>query len=129
MAKPRRTEEGFVGYLDTPKNLRLLVQLAWSRKKGTWPVAPAASVGDVMIFYYTKPLSAFVAHAEVLGCSSELWKGRPTVKIGSVQMLRRPVPLKLATARTGLAWLKAPAGFGRRRQPGVGRIIALGNSA
>jgi hypothetical protein len=89
-----------------------------------WTMPASAAPGDRCLYYYKSPLSSFVATATVVDPpqleTRGYWKDHYTARIGSVQLLPRPVPLsEVQAAFPEWGWARAP-----RRSAGVPEFMA-----
>jgi hypothetical protein len=104
---------GFICFGSTKEHLSGLICMAAEQKTGTWTVAESAQPGDLVVFYFTKPVAAFLACGRVIH-RSQMTYGRnhkPMAEVGMIRMFPEPVTLQRAKDRLALGWLRTPQGF------------------
>lgn len=119
---------GFVSFGSTQGHLSGLICLSAEQDTGNWTVAQGAQAGDLVVFYFTKPVAAFLACGRVIR-RSDLTYGKdrkPTAEVGMIRLFPEPVTLQRAKDRLALRWLKAPQGFGMGRKENVILLLSLG---
>ena len=107
-----------------------LIRASADQRSTPWTVAEGAQEGDLVIFYFTIPVAAFLACGRVIRRSDKTWgkDKKPMAEVGMIRLFPEPVMLKRARERLGLAWLKTPQGFAKRRQENVALLLALGGA-
>jgi hypothetical protein len=121
---------GFVSFGSTQAHLEELIRVSADQSTATWTAAEGANDGDLVVFYFTIPVGAFLAYGRILRRSQETWGAdkKPMAEVGMIRLLPEPVTLKRAKERLQLPWLKAPQGFAKRRQENVALLLALGGA-
>jgi hypothetical protein len=123
---PNGGGSGFVSYGATAGHLSQVVCAAADQRSQTSVVAKGAMDGDLVVFYFTRPVEAFLGYGRVVRWWQEKWNERPLAEIGMIRLFPVPVSLKRAKERLALPWLKVAQGFGRRRQENVAMLLSLG---
>jgi hypothetical protein len=121
---------GFVSFGSTQDHLADLIRASAEQRNTTWTVAEGAQDGDLVVFYFTIPVAAFLACGRVIRRSKETWgrDKKPMADVGMIRLFPEPVTLRRAKERLALPWLRTPQGFGTRRQENVALLLALGGA-
>jgi hypothetical protein len=119
---------GFISFGSKPEHLTALIKASAEQDIVTWTVAEDAEPGDLVVFYFTIPVAAFLACGRVIRRSSETWKKKPMAEIGMIRLFPEPVTLSRARERLAFPWLKTPQGFATRRQEDVALLLILGGA-
>ena len=119
---------GYVSFGSTQEHLSELIRASAEQSTTTWTVAEEAQEGDLVVFYFTIPISAFLACGRVLRRSEDTWgeDDKPMAEVGILRLFPEPVTLQRAKKRLGLRWLRAPQGFAKKRHENVALLLALG---
>jgi hypothetical protein len=122
---------GFVTFGSTQEDLAELIRTSADQLSTTWTLSEEAQDGDLVVFYFTVPVTAFLACGRVIRRSKEKWGDhkKPMAEIGMIRLLPEPVTLRRAKERLGLPWLKTPQGFAKRRHENVALLAVLGGAS
>jgi hypothetical protein len=123
---PSGCGSGFVSCGSTAGHLSQMICAATGQRSETCSVAEGASDGDLVVFYFAKPVEAFLGYGRVIRWWQARWNEKPLAEVGMIRLFPLPVTLKRAKERLGLPWLRAAQGFTRRRQENVAMLLALG---
>ena len=63
---------GSVSFGSTQEHLAELIRASANQGSATWTVAEGAQDGDLVVFYFTIPVAAFLAHGRVIRRSDRL---------------------------------------------------------
>jgi hypothetical protein len=119
---------GFVCFGSTDENLSALIGAASRQENVTWTVAIGAEPGDLVVFYFTEPVGAFLACGRVIRRSEDSFGDdeKPMAEVGRIRLMPEPVTLRRARSALAHPWLKTPSGFGKGRKDGVALLALLG---
>lgn len=119
---------GFVSFGSTPDHLSGLICHSAEQDTAVWTVAKGAQPGDLVVFYFTKPVAAFLACGRVIRPSRETYgeDRKPMAEVGKIRLFPEPVTLQRARKRLALRWLQTPQGFAQGRKDDVAILLSLG---
>lgn len=119
---------GFVSFGSTPDHLSGLICHSAQQETTVWTVAEVAQPGDLVVFYFTKRVGAFLACGRVIRRSKETYSEdrKPMAEVGKIRLFPEPVTLQRARERLALRWLQTPQGFALGRKEDVALLVYLG---
>lgn len=117
--------DGYVSVGSKRADLESLICAAAGNDSLLWTVDAKAELHDLVVFYFTQPVSAFVACGKVLGPTPKTHgrSRRRMAQIGKIRLFPRPIPLAEARRMLDASWLRTPQGFGRGQKAGVVGIV------